>query len=68
MERLSLARAQGLVAPVWDLPLGFGAAACEQPAADFAKRLAKALTDTSPLTDAERRARAGLTTRQVTLR
>ena len=61
-------RAQGLGAPVWDLPLGFGAAACEQPAADFATRLANALADTNPLTDAERRARAGLTTRQVTLR
>ncbi len=61
-------RAQGLVAPVWDLPLGFGAAACEEPAADFGKRLATALSDTTPLTDAERRARAGLTTRQVTLR
>jgi hypothetical protein len=61
-------RAQGLVAPVWDLPLGFGAAACEEPAAAFATRLAAALADTSPLTDAQRRARAGLTTRQVTLR
>ncbi len=61
-------RAQGLVAPVWDLPLGFGAAACEEPAAAFGKRLAAALVDDSPLTDAQRRARAGLTTRQVTLR
>lgn len=61
-------RAQGLVCPVWDLPLGMGADAVEQPAAEFGKRLEKALADTSPLTDAQRRARAGLTTRQVTLR
>ena len=61
-------RAQGLVCPVWDLPLGTGAEAVEQPAAEFGERLAIALADTSALTDAERRARAGLTNRQVTLR
>ena len=61
-------RAQGLVCPVWDLPLGTGAAAVEEPAAAFGERLAKALEDGSPLTDAQRRARAGLTNRQVTLR
>lgn len=61
-------RAQGLVCPVWDLPLGMGAEAVEEPAAAFGERLAAALADTAPLTDAERRARAGLTTRQVTLR
>ena len=61
-------RAQGLVCPVWDLPLGMGAEALEEPAAAFAARLADALADPTPLTDAQRRARAGLTTRQVTLR
>jgi len=61
-------RALGVVAPVWDLPLGFGAGACEQPAVDFGARLQEALADDSPLSDAQRRARAGLTTRQVTLR
>lgn len=61
-------RSQGLVCPVWDLPLGTGAAAIEEPAAAFSERLAAALADTAPLTDAQRRARAGLTTRQVTLR
>jgi hypothetical protein len=61
-------RAQGLVVPVWDLPLDTGAAAIEEPAAAFGQRLAKALAATEPLTDSERRARAGLTTRQVTLR
>jgi hypothetical protein len=56
------------VAPVWDLPLGFGAVSCEEPAAQFGARLQQALTDDAPLSDAQRRARAGLTTRQVTLR
>lgn len=61
-------RAQGLVCPVWDLPLGMGAAATEEPAATFGERLQEALAQSTPLSDAERRARAGLTTRQVTLR
>ncbi|MFA7323536.1 MAG: DUF5926 family protein [Candidatus Nanopelagicales bacterium] len=61
-------RAQGIIVPVWDLPLGFGAAACEAPAAAFLERLNAALADSMSLTDAERRARSVLTTRQVTLR
>jgi hypothetical protein len=61
-------RAQGLVVPVWDIPLGRGAAAIEGPAAEFGKRLASALKLAQPLSDAERRARSGLTSRQVTLR
>lgn len=61
-------RAQGLVCPVWDLPLGTGAEAVEGPAAEFGVRLDAALAEKAVLTDAERRARAGLTTRQVTLR
>lgn len=61
-------RSLGVLAPVWDLPLGFGAQACEEPAAAFSQRLSAALEVTAPLTDAQRRARAGLTTRQVTLR
>jgi hypothetical protein len=61
-------RTQGLVCPVWDLPLGTGAAAIEDPAKEFGARLDAALADTSPLTSEQRRARAGLTTRQVTLR
>lgn len=61
-------RANGLVAPVWDLPLGFGAEACEEPALAFVSRLDAALLASEPLTSAERHARAGLTTRQVTLR
>jgi hypothetical protein len=61
-------RSQGIVCPVWDLPLGTGAAAIEDPASAFGARLDAALADTSPLTNEQRRARAGLTTRQVTLR
>ena len=61
-------RAQGLVCPVWDLPLGTGAAAIEDEAAAFGARLDAALAETTPLTSEQRRARAGLTTRQVTLR
>lgn len=61
-------RSLGVLAPVWDLPSGFGPQACEVPAANFGKRLSEALGTSAPLTDAERRARAGLTTRQVTLR
>ena len=61
-------RAQGLVCPVWDLPLGTGAEAIEAPAEAFGTRLAAAMASAEPLTNEERRARAGLTTRQVTLR
>ncbi len=60
-------RAHGLVVPVWDLPDGMLADDCEDPAAAFAQRLAEALAG-GPLTTAERHARAGLQTRQLTLR
>lgn len=73
-------RANGLVVPVWDLPAGpaaadtdraamaDAAAAVEQPAAEFRTRLDEALAVGAPLTPAERRSRAGLMSRQVTLR
>ncbi|MBP0457482.1 DUF5926 family protein [Streptomyces montanisoli] len=60
-------RAHGLTVPVWDLPTGMGAQECEKPAAAFAERLAGALAADAPLTGEERRARGGLTNRQVTL-
>ncbi|WP_369208148.1 DUF5926 family protein [Streptomyces sp. PU-14G] len=60
-------RAHGLTVPVWDLPSGMTAQDCEKPAAAFAERLAEALAVTAPLTAEERRARSGLTNRQVTL-
>jgi hypothetical protein len=61
-------RAHGLLAPVWDLPLGTGPEALEDPAADFAAALAQALADDSPLTTEQRAARSGLANRQVTIR
>ena len=60
-------RAHGLVVPVWDLPSGMRAEDCEKPAAAFAEPLAEALASEAPLTVEERRARNGLTNRQVTL-
>ncbi|WP_406124581.1 DUF5926 family protein [Streptomyces sp. NBC_00989] len=60
-------RAHGLTVPVWDLPSGLGADDIEKPAAEFAERLTAALATETPLTADERRARGGLTNRQVTL-
>ncbi|BDM73366.1 preprotein translocase SecA [Streptomyces nigrescens] len=60
-------RAHGLVVPVWDLPSEMGADEVAKPAAEFAERLAEALAAKTPLTADERRARGGLTNRQITL-
>jgi hypothetical protein len=61
-------RAHGLLVPVWDLAPDAEAADVEAPAAAFAETLAEALGRTEPLTTEERRARAGVVSRQVTLR
>jgi hypothetical protein len=61
-------RAHGLLVPVWDLPVGTGAAALEEPAAAFRKALDEALAVSDPLTAEERAARNGLANRQVTIR
>ena len=61
-------RSHGLLVPVWDLPVGTGAAALEEPAHAFAARLADAIADTSPLSVEQRAARNGLANRQVTIR
>lgn len=61
-------RAHGLLVPVWDLVPGAGASPVESPARDLADRLADALTERGPLDAAQRRARAGLANRQLTLR
>jgi hypothetical protein len=61
-------RALGLLAPVWDLPVGTGAEALEEPAAAFKAALDAALAQTAELTAEERSARAGLANRQVTIR
>jgi hypothetical protein len=61
-------RAHGLLVPVWDLPVGTGAAALEEGADRFAADLAEAVADDSPLSTEQRAARNGLANRQVTLR
>ena len=61
-------RAHGLVVPVWDLPADTPAVDWVGPATEFQARLEKALTVTTPLNSDERRARAGLLSRQITLR
>ena len=50
-------RAHGLLAPVWDLPVGTGPEPLEEPAERFAADLAAALADDSPLTAEQRSAR-----------
>ncbi|MGY1808729.1 DUF5926 family protein [Blastococcus sp. SYSU D00669] len=61
-------RAHGLLVPVWDLPADTPAADWTGPATEFQGRLERALAVTEPLTADERRARAGLLSRQITLR
>jgi hypothetical protein len=61
-------RAHGLVVPVWDLPADTPATDWTGPATEFEARLQQALAQKGPLTADERRARAGLLSRQVTLR
>jgi hypothetical protein len=61
-------RALGVLAPVWELPADTEAVDMEKPAADFAAQLDKALATDTPLTTEERAARAGLSSRQLTIR
>src|SRR5687767_1947479 len=61
-------RALGLVVPVWDLPADTPAEDWVGPATEFQARLERALLVTEPLSSDERRARAGLISRQITLR
>ena len=61
-------RAQGLSIPVWELAPGTEADELEKPLADFAPLLDAAIASTEPLTAEEKRARAGIVSRQVTLR
>lgn len=61
-------RAHGLLVPVWDLPATAEPGDVEAPAVAFDQRLHQALAETAPLTAQERRARAGVVSRQVTLR
>lgn len=61
-------RAHGLVIPVWELADGTPAEAVEAPATRYAELLAEALGAATPLTSEQRQARAGLVSRQLTLR
>ncbi|MBK6871040.1 MAG: SEC-C domain-containing protein [Kineosporiaceae bacterium] len=61
-------RSAGLVVPVWDLPEDAEAGDLEAPAEAFGARLAEAMADQAPLTALERGARAGVVSRQLTLR
>jgi hypothetical protein len=61
-------RAHGLLVPVWDLPADREAEALEEPAAAWRTRLDEALASPRALTGEQRRARAGLLSRQLTLR
>jgi len=61
-------RADGLLVPVWELTDRTEAGPCEEAVVAYSSRLDDALAQTQPLTSQERRARAGLQTRQITLR
>jgi hypothetical protein len=61
-------RALGLLVPVWDLGPDATVESVEEPLAVFAERLAEVIEDARALTGEERRARAGLVSRQITLR
>lgn len=65
---IGMFRTHGLVVPVWDLPVGTGAEAVEEPLDTFSARLAEALERTDALTAEERSSRAGLASRQLTIR
>jgi hypothetical protein len=65
---LGMFRAAGLVVPVWELPEGTTAEAVEKPLAALGKKLDAAIKLTTDLDANERRARAGIVSRQVTLR
>jgi hypothetical protein len=65
---IGMFRAHGLVVPVWDLPLGTGGAALDEPATRLLTGLEEAMASATPLTSEERAARAGLASRQLTIR
>lgn len=61
-------RSCGLLIPVWELARGTEPEMVEEPIADLSERLAAAFAVDEPLTVLERRARAGLVARQLTVR
>ncbi|MGO1562515.1 hypothetical protein CZ771_09640 [Actinomycetales bacterium JB111] len=60
-------RTCGLLVPVFELAAGTEADELDGPMADLGKRLDAAIASTEPLTPEQRRARAGLVSRQVSL-
>ncbi|GAA4716446.1 DUF5926 family protein [Isoptericola chiayiensis] len=65
---LGMFRACGLVVPVWELPRGTEADELADPMQDLSERFEAALAVDEPLDATQRRARAGIVSRQVTLR
>jgi hypothetical protein len=65
---IGMFRAHGVLVPVWDLPHGTGAEALVAPVRAFDELLAATLADNRPLETAERSVRAGLASRQLTIR
>jgi hypothetical protein len=65
---IGMFRAHGVLVPVWDVPAGTGADPLAGPVAEFDRRLQETLADARPLHTAERAARSGLTSRQLTIR
>lgn len=61
-------RALGLLIPVFELADGVEADDLAAPLAEFAQKLDAAIADETPLNPEERRAKAGIISRQVTLR
>lgn len=61
-------RAQGLLIPVFELDSGTQATDLAAPLAEFNKKLTAEIANSTPLTSEERRAKAGIVSRQVTLR
>ena len=60
-------RAHGLVVPVWEVPAGTSVHRLAAAASALEERLGEALADAGPLTPAQRSARNGITSRQVTI-
>lgn len=65
---IGMFRTHGLVVPVWDLPVGTGAEALEEPLDAMSARLTEALAREDGLAPDEKAARAGLASRQLTIR
>lgn len=61
-------RGHGVLVPVWDVPIDAHPSEFEEPVKEMQAKLEKAMASDEPLNEAERRARAGIIGRQVSLR